>query len=183
MKPNPERLQRELLVDAYLEALENDDFETEGRLWEMAASDPELIERFEQLHTDLLAEQAATEAATVTESLTHTVQQHLKAEIVTTPPAVTCVQAVAEELFRDPPERLSAASHALIERLRQDAAPLPEDLALSNLTAWLEARFGTAEASLWKAFRSAALKLEARRTSAVEYQMAARQAPKPESPP
>ena len=181
MTPNRDRLQRELLAATYWEALEADDFETERRLWQLAETDAELVALFEQVHADLLAEQAST-GAEFTNALTAAVQQHLTAAVVT-PPTTTSVQAVAEEVFRQPPQRLSAASHALLEKMRHDATVLPDERALSKLTAWLEAKFGPAEAALWKAIRSAAMKLDARRTSERDYQMAARQAPKSESHP
>jgi hypothetical protein len=182
MTPNPERLRKELLAAEYCEALETDDFETEARLWKLAETEPELIELFQQVHADLLEERLDAEAAQVTSALTNVVAQHLKAEIINDATQPVTVAAVADELFRHAPDRLSPVAHQLIERMRQDKDELPDDLGLSKLTTWLEVKFGKAEAELWKAFRAAAVKLEGRRASEIDYQMAARKAHKPEKP-
>jgi hypothetical protein len=109
------------------------------------------------------------------------VHEHLpSAEVADTTSGPVTVADVAEELFRHTPDRLPANAHVLNDKLRSAKEPLPEDLGLSGLTAWAEARFGTASAEYWRAFRQAALKLELRRASDVEYQLAARRAPKAE---
>lgn len=179
MTPNPERLRLARLAARYLEALEADDFPTQTKLWKLAETDPMLTAAFQQLHADLAEEQSDAEAATATGVIAAAVGQHLpSAEIVTSAIAPVTVADVATELFRHPPGKLSAAAHSLNEKLRLSQDPLPADLGLSKLVAWAEARLGTAPVEYWKAFRQAAIKLELRRASAEEYQLAARSAPK-----
>ena len=96
------------------------------------------------------------------------------------PSDVVTVADVANELFRHTPDRLPAEAHLLNERLRASREPLPADLGLSKLVAWAEAKFGAAPADYWKAFRQAAIKLELRRSTEIEYHLAARPAPKKE---
>ena len=108
-------------------------------------------------------------------------QAHLaSAEILRPTAGVVTVADVADELFRHTPNRLPAEAHLFNERLREAAEPLPSNLGLPQLTAWAEALFGPAPPAYWKAFRQAAVKLELRRASEADYQMAARRAPRPE---
>ncbi len=179
MTPNPENLRLARLTARYLEALETDDFPTQAKLWKLAETEPALTAAFQQVHADLAEEQAEAESATVTAVIAAAVEQHLpSAEIVTPAIGPVTVADVATELFRHPPGQLSAAAHSLNEKLRLSQDPLPADLGLSKLVAWAEAKFGTAPAEYWKAFRQAAIKLELRRASAEEYQLAARSAPR-----
>ena len=179
MTPNPERLRLARLAARYLEALEADDFVTQAKLWKLAESEPAVTAAFRQVHADLAEEQAKAESAAAGGAIAAMVGQHLpSAEIVTAAVGPVTVADVATELFRHPPGQLSAAAHSLNEKLRLSQDPLPADLGLSKLVAWAEARFGTAPAEYWRAFRQAAIKLELRRASAEEYQLAARTAPK-----
>lgn len=179
MTPNPEHLRLARLAARYLEALEADDFPTQVKLWKLAEAEPALTAAFQQVHADLAEEHAEAEAAMTTGLIAAAVEQHLpSAEIVTPNINPVTVADVANELFRHPPGKLPPAAHTLNEKLRLSQDALPADLGLSKLVAWAEAKFGAAPAEYWKAFRQAAIKLELRRASAEEYQLAARTAPR-----
>lgn len=139
--------------------------------------DAELEEVLHAVHEGVNAERDAATARAIADA----VAQHLpSAELIRPATGPVTVGMVADELFRHTPAKLSATSHQLNDRLRQAADELPAELGLTKLTAWAEAKFGPAEAGYWKAFREAALMLELRAAAEVEYQLAARQAPKPE---
>ena len=177
MTPADRRLWLDLQTARYLDALERFDFDLQEELWALAATDPELAAAFHSLHTGL----DEAEADSTAEAIAAAVVKYLpSAEVVRPAAGPVTVGMVAEELFRHAPDRLSPAAHAMNDRLRQLTDELPAELGLSRLTAWAEARFGTAEAGYWKAFREAALKLELRAAAEVEYQLAARQFPKRE---
>lgn len=181
MNSNSRRLQIDVAAARYLDALERNDFVTMAEIWQAARADPDLGVALRQVHAGLVEEQTREAAASSSAALTAAVQEHLpSAEIVTTKVGPVTVADVAEELFRHTPDRLPAEAHVLNELLRKAQEPLPEDLGLSGLTAWAEARFGTASTEYWRAFRQAAVKLELRRAAEVEYHLAARRAAKPE---
>lgn len=177
MTPSDRRLWIDLRTAEYLDALDRRDFDAQDRLWRLADGDPDLEAAFHDTHAALVAEVDAHAAAAVAEA----VAKHLpSAEVVRPTAGPVTVGMVADELFRHTPDRLSAAAHQLNDRLRASADELPVDLGLSKLTTWAEAKFGAAEGGYWKAFREAALKLELRAAAETDYQLAARQAPKPE---
>jgi len=181
MIDNDRRLQLDLAAARYLEALERDDLDTMAALWQRAALEPDLEAVLREVHAGLIEEQA-NEAATVAHAaLTAAVETHLpSAEVIRPRSGAITVADVADELFRHTPDRLPPGAHLLNERLRASREPLPADLALSKLTAWAEALFGSAPEEYWKAFRQAAVKLELRRAAEAEYHLAARNAPRPE---
>lgn len=184
MNTNNRRLQLDLTAARYLEALEREDFTTMADIWQSALTDPELNSVLREVHAGLFEEQTREAAASSSAALTAAVETHLpSAEIVHSVVGPVTVADVAEELFRHTPHRLPAEAHVLNERLRATREPLPEELGLSGLTAWAEARFGVAPAEYWTAFRLAAVKLELRRAAEAEYHLAARRAPKPEEKP
>jgi hypothetical protein len=177
MTPSDRRLWLDLQTARYLDALERFDFDRQAELWSLAAADPELEAAFHSLHAGL----DEADADLAADAIAAAVGEHLpSAEVVRPSAGPVTVGMVADELFRHTPDRLSATAHTLNERLRQSSEELPAELGLSRLTAWAEARFGPAEAGYWKAFRDAALKLELRAAAETEYQLAARQPPKPE---
>jgi hypothetical protein len=181
MKPDDRRFQVDVTAARYLDALERDDFATMEQIWRTAQEDPDLFVALQQIHAGLVEEQASGITPDAMAALKTAVHEHLpSAEVADTTSGPVTVADVAEELFRHTPDRLPANAHVLNDKLRSAKEPLPEDLGLSGLTAWAEARFGTASAEYWRAFRQAALKLELRRASDVEYQLAARRAPKAE---
>jgi len=179
MTPQDLRVYLDIAAARYLEALERDDFDTQAILWRQAGADRELATLLHDLHAGLLEEQLQGEAERATSSLTEAVARHLpSAEILRPASGPVTVADVAEELFRRPPPRLSAAAHALNEKLRLAREELPDGLGLSKLIAWAEAKFGKAPHDYWVAFREAALELDLRRASEADYQMAARTAPR-----
>jgi hypothetical protein len=180
MTPN-DRLRISSATARYLEALEQDDHTTLAALWEWAASDTDLLTAFRDIHAGLIEEREQDAFDRAVNRVAALAEQHLTgAEVVRPATGPVTVADVAEELFRHTPDRLPAAAHQLNERLRSAHDPLPADLGMSNFVAWAEQRYGAAPAAYWKAFREAAVKLELRRAAEVEYQLAARRAPKPE---
>jgi hypothetical protein len=174
-----DRLRIDLAAAAYLDALARDDVETQERLWGQAAADPSLLAVFQEVHAGLLEENEAAGHAAVA-AIARTAEAHLaSAEVIRPHTGPVTVGDVANELFRHTPDRLPAESHSLNEVLRTSSEPLPADLGLSKLTEWAEAKFGSAAAGYWAAFRAAALKLELRQAAAAEYALAARSIPKP----
>ncbi len=184
MTPNVRRLRLDLAAARYLEAMERDDFETVAALWSDATNDAELAAVLRDVHAGLTEEQHWTDMTAATGAMIAAVEQHLPSATVIRPPVgPVTVADVADHLFRHPPDRLPAAAHELNDRLRSARDLIPTDLALSKLSAWAEAKFGSAPAEYWQAFRQAALKLEMRRAADAEYHLAARPAPKLEDRP
>lgn len=172
-----DRLSVSLAAARYLEALERDDHAALSSLWESAGSEPDLAAAFRAIHAGLLEERGQEIVARVAALA----EEHLHAARVVRPAAgPVTVADVAEELFRHTPERLPAAAHQLNDTLRADREPLPADLGLTNFVAWAEGKHGPAPLAYWKAFRAAAIKLELRRASEIDYELAARRAAKPE---
>jgi hypothetical protein len=182
VKPLTERQRIEWLAARYLDAYENDDVATQEQLWKLAETDPALVTAFEQVHADVLEEQAQAEAEQMRAHVLDAVQQHLPAAtVVTETPARLTVASVAEELAAYPVAGLPAAAHALNEALRRSTEALPADLGLPQVIAWGEARFGPAAKAYWQAFRATALKVRMRANAETEFQLAARrQRPNPE---
>ncbi len=171
------------LTEEYLDAMTREDFVELDRIWEIAAFDKSLEDALHELHAAVNADNRERETAAATRAITDSVETHLKsAEIVTPSTGPVTVGDVARELFLHPPDRLVAEAHQLNQTLEASRELLPEELGLTKLIAWAESQFGPAPSEYWKAFRLAALKLERRRGSAIEYQLAARRAPKPEEP-
>lgn len=181
MKPVDRRFQLDLTAARYLDALEHDDFATMEEIWRTAQEDPDLVVALQEIHAGLVEEQSSGHTSFSSAALKAAVEEHLpSAEVAGVKAGPVTVADVAEELFRHTPDRLPADAHVINDKLRSAKEPLPAELGLARLTAWAEARFGTAPAEYWRAFRQAALKLELRRASDVEYQLAARRAPKAE---
>lgn len=174
MNPNDRSLWIDLTAVRYFEAVEHGDFDAQIELWRLAETDAELEAAFHEIHAALLEEREAAEVAAIAAAA----EAHLTSgEVIRASIGPVTVADVANELFRHAPDRLPAAAHALNEKLRAASEPLPEELGLSKLTAWAEAKFGSAPADYWKAFREAALKLEKRKAAEVDFQLAARIAP------
>lgn len=172
--PTSDQFRIAMLTAQYLEAFEQHNPDAMARIWEQAGHDPELFQALEELHDGLLEEQEEAERAQIASTVTQAVQQHLpSAEIVREVEGPLTMADVAEELFRFPP-RLSAEAHAVNERLRSARLVLPIDLPLPGLIAWAEPQVGKAPTEYWEAFRKVALKLNLRRASDTEFQLAAR---------
>lgn len=184
MNPFDQRLRLDLAAARYLEALERGDFDAMAQVWQLARAEPELADVLRDVHAVLVEEQDRRDATAAASAVTEAVAAHLpSAEVVRPATGAVTVGDVAVELFRHTPDRLPAAAHALNELLRGSQDPLPADLGLSKLVTWAEAKFGTAPAEYWRAFRQAALRLELRRAAEAEYQLAARSvSPRPEDP-
>jgi hypothetical protein len=182
MNPIERRLQLDLAAARYLDALEREDFSVMAELWRAAANDEELETVFREVHAAVIEERAQQDLAAVTEAIASAVERHLPtAEIVREPRGPITVADVAEELCRNFAAQLPIDAQLLNERLRDSRETLPENLGVSTLTTWAEARFGAAPPEYWKVFRQAAVKLELRRAAETEYRLAARRSPKPEA--
>lgn len=179
------------LAALYLEALERDDQETLGKLWERAETDPKLLEALEQLLAGLAEadEEEDKEEQVDCDRLVAKVKaataQYLVGPSKTSPQAsgpLTIADA-AEEFGRDCPPGLPAAAYELNERLRSARDSIPTECGLSEFIRWAEAKYGPAPAEYWKALREASIRLELRRRLAPEYHLAARLAPPPPEKP
>lgn len=173
-RENQKRLDK--LAMRYLAAIDAGDFGTLDDLWARAADDPDLCEMLHGLNATLAEgdRQAAGDAVVAA------VRQHLpSAEIVEPAGGPLTVAEVADHLRRHPPPGLTADDLKLNDVLRAAAQDVPTELGISQVVAWGR-RFGTAPEAYWRAFREAALDLWMQRTSADNYQMAARpDRPKP----
>ena len=171
------------LTEAYLAALDAGDFPALERMWEDAAFDPELERALFEIEAAIDADNAEREERAAARTVGAAVETHLKSAVILRPDGgPITVGDVARELFRHTPDGLAAESHAFNADLQSSSEPLPDNLGLSKLTAWLEQRFGSIPAEYRPVFQRAALKLERRRASSVEYQLAARRGNKPEEP-
>ena len=171
------------LTEAYLAALDAGDFPALDRMWDDAAFDPELERTLFEIEAAIDADDREREDREAARIVGAAVETHLKsAEILRPEGDPITVGDVARELVRHTPGGFAPESHALNAGLQNSTEPLPDNLGLSKLTAWLETRFGTIPAEYRPVFQRAALKLERRRASAVEYQLAARRGTKPEAP-
>jgi L-lactate utilization protein LutC len=169
----------DILIARYLDALEREDFDVTATIWQQASLEPDLETALNELNSGLLEEQDRDELAAATDQVAAAAERYLPSAKVIAPirKAVT-VADVVNELLQQTPSQLTTVAQHMTEQLRAKPVPLPEDLGLSKLVAWAEALFGSAPVEYWKAFRQVALKLELRRSAEVEYQLAARQAPK-----
>ncbi len=171
------------MTEAYLAALDAGDFPALDRMWEAATFDPELERALFEIEAALDADNAEREERAAARTVGSAVETHLKSAAIVRPDGgPITVGDVARELFRHTPDGLAAESHAFNAALQSSSEALPDNLGLSKLTAWLEARFGAVPVEYRPVFQRAALKLERRRASAVEYQLAARRGSKPEAP-
>jgi len=157
----------------YVAAVEAEDFDTVGALWEQAADDPDLDAMLHGLHAELAAEQEAEHAA-IASAVVEQIERHLpSAEIIRPATGPLTVADVAEHLRRHPPAGLTIEDLRLNDVLRQLTDAVPTELGISQVIRW-GTRFGSAPEAYWRAFRDAALDLWMQRTSAEHYQMAAR---------
>ncbi len=177
MTSNDRSLWIDFVAARYLDAIERDDFDAQLELWRVAETNPELLAAFHDIHAGLIAEENEAAVAAVDAAAG---KHLLSGEIIQPKGRPVTVADIANELFHHTPDRLPAEAHALNERLRAVSESLPDDLGFSRLMAWAEARFGSAPVGYWKAFYAALVKLDLRRASETEYQLAARAAPKSE---
>jgi len=154
---------RERAAMDYLDALDAGDAEAFARLWERAASDPELEEFLRDLGEGLLeAEGPGSDFAADAQRVRSLAVMHLPAFAPPeSPPGPLTAADVARRLQSevdlggrlDPADRLA---NALI--LARDA-PLPDPLRLSGLDAWGGSLGVTAGPRYWSAFHGVAVML------------------------
>ncbi len=158
----------------YLAAVETEDFDTIGALWEQAADDPDLDAMLHGLNAELAAEQERQEQDSLAAAVVEQVERHMpSAEVMRPTTGPLTVAEVAEYIRRHPPAGLTVDDLRLNDVLRKATDPVPEALGISQVIRW-GTRFGTAPEAYWRAFREAALDLWMQRSSAEHYQMAAR---------
>lgn len=168
------------LTEEYLAALAAADDETLDRIWERAATDPELEGALLDIEAALDEDDREREAGATERTIAGSVAAHLpSAEIIRPSTGPVTVGAVARELFLHTPDRLPAEAHAFNEKLRTAGIPIPSELGFSKFVVWAEAHFGRADERYWDVFYAALGKLELRASSEREFQLAARSAPKP----
>src|SRR5262249_49791077 len=100
-------------------------------------------------------------------------RQMPSAEIIRPIAGPLTVAEVAEHIRRHPPPGLTAEDLRLNDVLRKATEAVPAELGLTQVVHW-GGRFGPAPEAYWRAFREVALDLWMERTSATNYQLAAR---------
>lgn len=171
-RENQHRLDK--LALRYLAAVEAEDFDTIGALWEQATDDADLDAMLHGLNVELAAEQDAGEHAAIASAVLEQIEQHLpSAEVIRPMTGPLTVAEVAEHIRRHPPPGLTIGDLQLNDVLRHATEAVPAELGISQVIRW-GTRFGSAPEAYWRAFREAALDLWMQRTSAEHYQMAAR---------
>jgi len=149
MTPQDQNLRLDFAAARYLEALERDDFDTMAALWGRRVRDPDLEAVLHELHAGLIEERLSKKRRSRNcdrGRRPHTPPK--RGDPLTYRWPVT-VADVAAALFRHPPPRLPAEAHLLNEKLLSIRDQLPEQLGLSKLIAWAEARFGKAPLDYW----------------------------------
>jgi hypothetical protein len=157
----------------YLAALETEDFDAIGALWEQAADDSDLDVMLHGLNAEIVAEQEREEQA-VTRAVTDQIERHMpSAEVIRPVVGPLTVAEVAECIRRHPPAGLTTDDLQLNDVLRRRTEVVPVELGLSQVLRW-GTSFGSAPEAYWRAFRQTALKLRMRGANEAEYRMAAR---------
>jgi hypothetical protein len=158
----------------YLAAVETEDFDTIGALWEQAADDPDLDAMLHGLNAELVAEQEREELHAIALAVTDQIERHMpSAEVIRPITGPLTVAEVAEYIRRHPPAGLTTDDLQLNDVLRSRIEAVPAELGLSQVIRW-GTRLGFAPEAYWRAFREVALDLWMQRTSAEHYQLAAR---------
>ncbi|MFN4261707.1 MAG: hypothetical protein ACK4RK_20695 [Gemmataceae bacterium] len=171
-RENQHRLDR--LALQYLVAVEMEDFDTIDSLWRQAGDDADLDAMLHGLNAELVAEQDAQKQAAIASAVLDSVERHMpSAEIVRPTTGPLTVAEVAEHIRRHPPAGLTTDDLRLNDVLRKAREEVPSELGISQVIRW-GTRFGFAPEAYWRAFREVALDLWMERTSAANYQLAAR---------
>jgi hypothetical protein len=171
-RENQHRLDR--LALQYFAAVETEDFDTIRALWEQAADDTDLDAMLHGLNAELVAEQEARESATIASVVLDTIDKHMpSAEVIRPTTGPLTVAEVAEHIRRHPLAGLTTDDLTINDVLRKATEEVPTELGISQLVRW-GTRFGFAPEAYWRAFREVALDLWMQRTSAENYQLAAR---------
>lgn len=171
-RENQHRL--DALALRYLAAVEAEDFDAVGALWEQAAHDDDLGAMLHGLNAELVAEQDSAERAAIDSAVIEQIERHMPcAEVVRPATGPLTAAEVAESIRRNPPAGLTTDELHFNDVLRKTTEAVPDGLGLSQVIRW-GTHFGIAPEAYWRAFRAAALDLRMRRSSAENYQMAAR---------
>lgn len=169
---NHHRLDR--LALTYLSAIESEDFDTIEALWDQADDDAALETMLHELNAELAAEQNEQGHHALVSSVLESIELHLpSAQVIRPATDALTVREVAEHIRRNPPAGLTIADLRLNDDLRKVGEVVPTELGISQVIRWGE-QFGVAPEAFWRAFREVALDLWMERTSAANYQIAAR---------
>lgn len=171
-------LRIDYLCDLYLQAMEQLNFAALEKLWGLAAHDQDLEKAFHELNESLCEEIRQADDSQTQEQLVVLVDQHMpSATRIPSPASRITVTDVMRELAQHPSLTKAPELAELISKLISSSERLPLELGLTPLTAWAQARFGSATPSFWRAFQQAALKLDFQQNAAPHYALAARRAP------
>ena len=171
-RENEHRLDQ--LALKYLAAVDTEDFDTIGALWEQAADDADLDAMLHGLNAELVAEQEAQENATIASVVLDTIDKNMpSAKVIRPTTDPLTVAEVAEHIRRHPPAGLTTDDLRINDVLRKATEVVPTQLGISQVIRW-GTQFGSAPEAYWRAFREVALDLWMQRTSAENYQLAAR---------
>jgi len=174
MTNREKQLRLDQLALQYLAAVETEDFDTIDALWEQAADDADLDAMLHGLNAELVVEQDAEEHAAIASAVLEQIEQYMpSAEVIRPRTGPLTVAEVAEHIRRHPPAGLTTDDLKLNDLLRKAREEVPAELGISQVIRW-GARFGAAPEAYWRAFREVALDLWMERTSAANYQLAAR---------
>lgn len=172
MSERENQLRLDLFAFRYLEAIEAGDLDMVDSLWAEADEDLELEHLLHELNDALATDDE--ERARAETAVTLAVEQHMpSAQIIRPTAGPLTVAEVAEFIRRHPPAGLTTDEIAVNERLRQSAQLVPTELGMTQVLDWGR-QFGPLPETYWRTFRQAALELWMQRTSAENYQMAAR---------
>lgn len=181
--------EQDLLVLQYLDALDQQDWETYAEIWGRAETDAELEQALLEVHDGILLESQAADQPDQTAE----VVRQLVAEHFPEPPTAdegerpltagdVASRIRAEEANKQ--LRLNQSHREVNDQLLQSQVPLPEPLKQSVLDNWCKTLGVSADRHYWRLFRQTALKLVMGRSQQQAKRMAAReQTPKSKEKP
>jgi hypothetical protein len=150
------------LAVRYLDALDMGDMQTVARLWERAASEPELERILGELTDGLALEEGPEPLWKVdTSRVKKLLRQHLPSGHAQPKTGPLTVGDVAARLQADSTlnGQLSPADQASNARLLSSATVLPDDLGLPSMEKWQQTLGISPSPAYWRAFRQAAVLL------------------------
>ena len=174
----------------YLDALEQQDWETFGEIWRRAENDRDLETALRELHEGLLEEYAgAAGRERDADAIRFLASAHFPerpdpAEGLDRPLTAGDVATRLQADLAAGAVRLNESDQRANERLLGNAAPLPDQLKQSVLETWCDGLDVAASREYWRLFRQAALRLVMARSHRQSRVAAARrQTPSPKQEP
>jgi hypothetical protein len=185
MSAHTDRFWRERMAVRYLDALDAGDLDAVVALWELAATDPELIALLHELDEGLQAEGGTgTDFVTDAARVLELAREHLPSAFPPDdPPGPLTAADVARRLEAEAEfRRLGPSDRAVHARLLAEAAQVPEDLGQPPLDRWMEGLGIVASPTYRRAFRKVALLMDMARCQQEGRLAAARRATPPADP-